>query len=70
VSSVAILKRFAGVQTDADKVRNRGTRLLALALKTREKGHIDYSYELAELASETLAHAEDMQAMGDEPASA
>jgi hypothetical protein len=46
---------------DTDRLRNRATRLLALALITREQGHIEYSDQLTQLASEILLHAEEME---------
>jgi hypothetical protein len=46
---------------DADRLRNRATRLLALAILVREQGQIEHSDQLAQLASEILVHAEEME---------
>jgi hypothetical protein len=42
---------------DVQQLRNRATRLFALAMKMREHGHQFYVEELIKLASEALAHA-------------
>jgi hypothetical protein len=46
---------------DADRLRNRATRLLALAILSREQGQIEHSDQLTQLASEILVHAEEME---------
>lgn len=46
---------------DADRLRNRATRLLALAILVREQGQIEHSDQLTQLASEILVHAEEME---------
>jgi hypothetical protein len=46
---------------DAERLRNRATRLFALAIRAREEGHMDYAAELTDLASEALAQAEEME---------
>jgi hypothetical protein len=46
--------------SDADQLRDRATQLFALALKAREQGFRSAD-ELANLASEALAQAEDME---------
>jgi len=46
---------------DADKLRNRATRLFALAMKSREDGHPDYADELTRLAGEAIRQAVDME---------
>jgi hypothetical protein len=48
---------------DPDKLRQRATRLLALALNAREQG-ITSASELEELAHEGIIHAEDMERQG------
>jgi hypothetical protein len=45
---------------DSDKLRDRATRLFAMALKARETGFAS-AEELEKLASEALAQAEDME---------
>ena len=47
--------------TDADRLRDRATRLLALALKARDDGHPQYADELTQLASEAFDQATDME---------
>jgi hypothetical protein len=47
--------------SDADQLRNRATRLLALALKARDNGLIEYADELTQLASEAFDQAADME---------
>jgi hypothetical protein len=50
-----------GMMDDADRLRNRATRLLALAILSREQGQIEHSDQLTQLASEILVHAEEME---------
>jgi hypothetical protein len=45
---------------DAARVRERATRLFALALQARERGYTSAS-ELERLANETMAHAEELE---------
>jgi hypothetical protein len=47
--------------SDADQLRDRATRLLALALKARDDGHPQYADELTQLASEAFDQATDME---------
>jgi hypothetical protein len=47
--------------SDADQLRDRATRLLALALKARDNGHPQYADELTQLASEAFDQATDME---------
>jgi hypothetical protein len=47
--------------SDADQLRNRATRLLALALKARDDGHPQYADELTQFASEAFEQATDME---------
>jgi hypothetical protein len=54
-------RAFLGMMDDADRLRNRATRLLALAIITREQGHIEHSDQLTQLPSEILVHAEEME---------
>jgi hypothetical protein len=42
---------------DADLLRNRATRLFALAERVRQQGHPDYAEELTKLAREVVRHA-------------
>ena len=42
---------------DADLLRNRATRLFALAERARQQGHTDYAEELNKLAREVVRHA-------------
>ena len=43
---------------DADLLRNRATRLFALAERARQQGHPDYADELSKLAREVVGHLE------------
>jgi hypothetical protein len=47
--------------SDADQLRDRATRLLALALKARDDGHPQYADELTQLAFEAFEQATDME---------
>jgi hypothetical protein len=47
--------------SDANQLRDRATRLLALALKARDNGHPQYAEELTQLASEAFDQATDME---------
>jgi hypothetical protein len=47
--------------TDAERLRERAARILALAVKALESGQPDQSAALTKLASEILAHAEEME---------
>ena len=47
--------------SDAEQLRDRATRLLALALKARDNGHRQYADELTQLASEAFDQATDME---------
>jgi hypothetical protein len=51
---------------DSDKLRDRATRLFAMALKARETGFASAA-ELEKLASEALAQAEDMESRTTAP---
>jgi hypothetical protein len=42
---------------DADMLRNRATRLFALAARSRQEGYSDYADELDSLAREVVSHA-------------
>ena len=42
---------------DADLLRNRATRLFALAERARQQGRPDYAEELSKLAREVVKHA-------------
>jgi hypothetical protein len=53
--------------SDADQLRNRATRLLALAPKARDDGHTHYADELTQLASEAFEQATDMERRGPNP---
>lgn len=46
---------------DVQQLRNRATRLFALAIKIRKDGHQSYAEELIKLASEALAQAVAME---------
>ena len=41
---------------DADLLRNRATRLLALAERSRQQGYSDYAEKLDRLAREVVRH--------------
>jgi hypothetical protein len=42
---------------DADLLRNRATRLFALATRSRQQGYPEYAEELDSLAREVVRHA-------------
>ncbi len=42
---------------DADLLRNRATRLFALAARSRQEGYSEYAEELDNLAREVVRHA-------------
>jgi hypothetical protein len=42
---------------DADLLRNRATRIFALAERSRQQGHSDYAEELDSLAREVVRHS-------------
>jgi hypothetical protein len=52
--------------SDSDRLRERATRLFAMALKARETGFAS-AEELERLASEALAQAEDMERRASAP---
>ena len=52
---------------DSDQLRDRATRLLALALKARDNGHPQYADELTQLASEAFEQATDMERRAPAP---
>ena len=54
---------------NSDKLRDRATRLFAMALKARETGFVSGA-ELEQLASEALAQAENMDRRAERPAGA
>jgi hypothetical protein len=47
--------------SDSQKMRDRATRVFAMAIKTRENGFAEHSDQLARLANEILAHAEEIE---------
>jgi hypothetical protein len=47
--------------SDSQKLRDRATRVLAMALKSRENGSERHANELTQLANEMLQHAEEME---------
>jgi hypothetical protein len=47
--------------SDMDQLRDRATRLLALAGKARDNGLAEYADELAQLASGAFVQAADME---------
>ncbi len=49
------------VDEDAVRLRERAARLLALAMRAQEHGQTSVSMELTTLASDILAHAEDIE---------
>jgi len=51
------LDRKAADMSDAEQIRVRATRLLALAIKAREDGKLDHADELTKLASESFDQA-------------
>jgi hypothetical protein len=49
------------MRDNPNQLRHQASRLLALALVSREQGQIEYSDHLAQLASEMLLRAEDIE---------
>ena len=47
--------------SDAVQIRDRASRLFALALKARENGLLDYAEQLTQLASEAVEQAATME---------
>jgi hypothetical protein len=60
-SHVGVHATLGSLMSDADQLRNRATRLLALALKVRDYGLSEYADELTQLASEAFDQAADME---------
>ena len=52
--------------SDANQLRDRATRLFAMALKAHETGFVS-AVELEKLASEALAQAENMERLASAP---
>ena len=55
--------RYAGM-LNQDQLRNRAARLLALALKAREEGHLDNAERFTQRASEILEHPTALERLG------
>jgi cellobiose-specific phosphotransferase system component IIA len=53
---------------NADQMRDRASRLLAMALSARDKGQIEYADKLAKQASDVLDEATKTQALAIQPA--
>jgi hypothetical protein len=51
-----------------DQLRNRAARLLALALKAREEGHLDNAERFTQRASEILEHPTALERLGTQVA--
>ena len=49
------------MRDDPNRLRDQATRLLALALVSREQGQVEYSDRLAQNASEMLLRAEEIE---------
>jgi hypothetical protein len=49
------------MRDDPNRLRDQATRLLALALVSREQGQIEHSDRLAQNASEMLLRAEEIE---------
>ena len=50
--------------SNQDQLRSRAARLLAMALKAREEGHLDYAEHLTQRASEILAQPTALERLG------
>jgi hypothetical protein len=51
---LATFSAYILLMSDQDQLRNRSERLLAMALKAREDGHLDYADRLTQRAAEIL----------------
>jgi HEPN domain-containing protein len=49
------------MRDDPNRLRHQASRLLALALVSREQGQVEYSDRLAQNASEMLLRAEEIE---------
>jgi hypothetical protein len=52
------------VMSDQDQLQNRAARLLAMALKAREEGHLDSAERFTQRASEILDHPSALERLG------
>jgi hypothetical protein len=67
-SAVGIHSVQSVAMTNADQMRKRASRLLAMALNARDKGQIEYADELAKVASDVLDEATAAEASAILPA--
>ena len=49
---------------DQDQLRSRAARLLAMAHKAREEGHLDYAEHFTQRASEILNQSKALERLG------
>jgi hypothetical protein len=52
------------VMSNQDQLRNRAAHLLAMALKAREEGHLDYAEHFTQRASEILNQSTALERLG------
>jgi hypothetical protein len=52
------------VMSDPDQLQMRAARLLAIALKAREEGHLDFAERFTQRASEILDHPTALERLG------
>ena len=50
--------------SDQDQLRNRGARLIAMALNARNEGHLDYPARFTQRASEIVNHPTALERLG------
>jgi hypothetical protein len=50
--------------SDRDQLQNRAARLLAMALKAREEGHLDNAERFTQRATEVLDHPTALERLG------
>ena len=56
---------LAGVpMSNQDQLRNRSSRLLAMAINARNEGHLDYAERFTQRASEILNHSTALERLG------
>jgi hypothetical protein len=56
---------LAGVpMSNQDQLRNRSSRLLAMAMNARNEGHLDYAERFTQRASEILNHSTTLERLG------
>jgi hypothetical protein len=63
-AKVPLVTAYILLMSDQDQLRNRSARLLAMALKAREDGHLDYADRLTQRAAEILEPSTALERLG------